>query len=145
MGHDSQLAALLNTTSGTNRSNSKSTTTSNIALGIPFHSDLQANPALRTVSHITCQYCNTVLFSQDQQKKHYFGPIELGPANRTAAKKLGLSMDKHYTIPRRSALGAAFIEKTFDSEYEAMFWFDNYMQETKAGFVKHHNYHLCAR
>lgn len=142
--HDSQLASLLNCSSCTNGTNSKSTTTSNISLGIPSHSDLKVNPPLCPV-HITCQHCNTVLFSPDQQRKHYFEPIGLGPANRTAANQLGLSMDKHHTIPRCSALGAALIEKTFDSQYEAMFWFENYMQTTGADFVKHHNYYLCAR
>ena len=101
----------------------------NLSLDIPSHSDLPVNPPLLT-GHITCQYCNTVLFNQGQQRKHYFVPIQLGPVNRAAANHLGLYMNKCYTISRCSALGAALIEKTFDSEYEAMFWFDNYKQTT---------------
>ena len=142
--YDSQLLSLLNTRSCNSRANSESTTTSNTSLGNPSHSDPKVNPPLCPV-HTTCQHCNTVLFSPDQQRKHYFRPIQLGPANRTAADRLGLSMGKDYTIPRCSALGAALIEKTFDSQYEAMIWFENYMQTTGADFVKHHNYYLCAR
>jgi hypothetical protein len=131
--HDSQLAALLGYNSSINSSVSKSARTTNLSPHIPTRIYQPVNPSPLT-GRIACQFCSTVLFNQDQQIKHYFEPIQLGPANRTAAAYLGLYMDMHNTIPRCSALGTALRERTFDSRYEATFWFDNFKQTTRSDF-----------
>ena len=65
--------------------------------------------------------------------------LKLGPQNRVAAASLDLYMDTQFTIPKCSALGAAFIERTFGSQYETTFLFANFKQEPRLDFVTHHN------